>query len=116
LGHRDKTGAYLDGGKAYKLGVPQPVPAGLFWSVTVYDAATRSQVQTAQKKAALRSMFEKFTVAADGAVDLYFGPKAPAGKEGQWVPTQPAHGGVVYFRIYAPQQAAFEASWRLGEF
>jgi hypothetical protein len=34
-GHRDATGAYLDGGKSYKLTVPQPVPAGLFWSVTV---------------------------------------------------------------------------------
>ncbi len=30
-------GAYLDGGKAYKLTVLQPVPAKLFWSVTVYD-------------------------------------------------------------------------------
>src|SRR5262249_56715620 len=33
LGHRDRTGAYLDGGKTYKLSVPQPVPAGLFWAV-----------------------------------------------------------------------------------
>lgn len=28
---------YLDGGKTYKLSVPLPVPAKLFWSVTVYD-------------------------------------------------------------------------------
>jgi len=37
LGARDKTGAYLDGSKTYKLTVPLPVPAKLFWSVTVYD-------------------------------------------------------------------------------
>jgi hypothetical protein len=42
LGLRDKDGAYLDGGKTYKLSVPQPVPQKLFWSVTVYDSATRS--------------------------------------------------------------------------
>src|SRR5262249_27726848 len=57
LGHRDATGTYVDGGKTYKLTVPLPVPAGLFWSVTVYDAATRSEIKTAQDKAALRSLF-----------------------------------------------------------
>src|SRR5262249_49052856 len=41
LGHRDSSGAFLDGGKTYKLTVPLPVPAGLFWSITVYDAASR---------------------------------------------------------------------------
>jgi hypothetical protein len=34
---RDKTGAFVDGRKLYKLTIPQPVPATLFWSVTVYD-------------------------------------------------------------------------------
>ena len=58
LGARDGTGAFLDGGKTYKLSIPQPVPDKLFWSVTVYDTATHSQVQTEQDKAALRSLFE----------------------------------------------------------
>ena len=38
--------------------MPQPVPAKLFWSVTVYDARTRSEIATSQNKATLRSMFE----------------------------------------------------------
>jgi hypothetical protein len=58
LGLRDTSSAYLDGGKSYKLTVPLPVPGKLFWSVTVYDAETRSQVKTSQGKAALRSLFE----------------------------------------------------------
>jgi hypothetical protein len=37
--------------------VPLPVPAWLFWSVTIYDTETRSQSQTDQNKAALRSLF-----------------------------------------------------------
>jgi len=53
---RDKTGAFLDGNKLYRLTMPQPVPAKLFWSVTVYDPDTRSEIQTDQGKVALRSL------------------------------------------------------------
>jgi hypothetical protein len=35
--------------------VPLPVPARLFWLVTVYDAETRSQVQTDQGRPVLSS-------------------------------------------------------------
>ena len=58
LGTRDATGAFLDGGKTYKLTIPQPVPAKLFWSITIYDPDTRSEIVTDQGKAALRSLFE----------------------------------------------------------
>jgi hypothetical protein len=58
LGLREKNGSYLDGGKTYELRLPQPVPQKLFWSITVYDNATRSMIQTDQDKAALRSLIE----------------------------------------------------------
>jgi hypothetical protein len=116
LGLRDRTGNYLDGGKTYKLTVPQPVPSKLFWSVTVYDAETRSQVQTDQGKAALRSMFELKHKAGEKSVDLYFGSKAPAGEEGQWIQTIPGKGWFVYFRVYGPEQAAFDGAWKPGDF
>ena len=121
LSARDDTGAYLDGGKTYKLSVPQPVPGKLFWSVTVYDAHTRSQVQTDQDKAALRSLFELKSTTPSMAlggetVDLYFGPIAPAGKEDRWIKTIPDKGWFAYFRIYGPEQAAFDRSWKPGDF
>ncbi|MBP3960184.1 DUF1254 domain-containing protein [Gemmata sp. G18] len=116
LGHRDSTGAFVDGGKTYKLNVPLPVPAGLFWSVTVYDAATRSEVQTAQDKAALRSLFELKDTGDAKSIDLYFGPKAPAGKEGQWIQTVPERGWFAYFRIYGPKEPAFDGTWKPGDF
>jgi hypothetical protein len=50
FGARDKNGSYLDGSKTYRLSVPYPVPANLFWSVTVYDPDTRSEIQTDQGK------------------------------------------------------------------
>lgn len=116
LNARDSTGAFLDGTKSYKLTVPQPVPGKLFWSVTVYDAQTRSQVQTDQDKAALRSLFELKDVKGSDPVDLFFGPKAPAGQEHRWIKTEPGKGWFVYFRIYGPEKAAFDKSWKPGDF
>jgi hypothetical protein len=116
LAARDAAGAYLDGGKSYKLTVPQPVPAKLFWSVTAYDAQTRSEVQTDQDKAALRSMFELKDVSKTEPAELYFGPTAPAGHEGQWIKTVPGRGWFAYMRIYGPDPAAFDGSWKPGDF
>ncbi|MCY1300088.1 hypothetical protein D9M70_496460 [compost metagenome] len=116
LGARDAQGTYLDGGKQYTLTVPQPVPGKLFWSVTVYDSKTRSQVQTDQGKAALRSLFELKDVDSSQPLKLYFGPKAPAGQENRWIKTNPGQGWFAYIRIYGPEAAAFDKSWKPGDF
>ncbi len=116
LAARDATGTYLEGGKSYELIIPQPVPDKLFWSVTVYDAQTRSEVQTDQGKAALRSLFELKNISTTSPTTLYFGPRAPAGHEGQWIKTVPGKGWFAYLRIYGPEQAAFDGSWKPGDF
>jgi len=116
LGVRDKNGTYLDGAKTYKLTVPQPVPAKLFWSVTVYDAVTRSEIATDQTLAALRSLQELKGHEANAAIDLYFGPSAPVGQEKQWIKTIPGKGWFTYFRIYGPEAPAFDGSWKPGDF
>jgi hypothetical protein len=72
--------------------------------------------RTDQGKAALRSMFELKGKAADKSVDLYFGPQAPAGHEGECIKTNPGKGWFVYFRIYGPEQPAFDGSWKPGDF
>ncbi|WP_236960393.1 DUF1214 domain-containing protein [Methylobacterium durans] len=115
LAARDQTGAYLDGGKTYRLLIPQPVPDKLFWSVTVYDAQTRSEVQTDQGKAALRSLYELKDASKTEPTDLYVGPTPPAGKEARWIKTEPGRGWFTYIRIYGPEQAAFDGSWKPGD-
>ncbi|MEJ5020116.1 DUF1254 domain-containing protein [Ochrobactrum vermis] len=116
LAARDGTGAYLDGGKTYRLSIPQPVPGNLFWSVTVYDAQTRSEVQTDQDKAALRSLFELKDLKGGEPVNLFFGPEKPSGEDGRWIKTVPGRGWFAYIRIYGPQEPAFDGSWKPGDF
>jgi hypothetical protein len=116
LGTRDNTGAYLDGGKSYKLTVPLPVPAKLFWSVTVYDAETRSEILTGQSKAALRSLFELSDASDRGTIDLFFGPTPPDADDTRWIKTNAGKGWFSYFRIYGPDGPAFDGSWKPGDF
>jgi hypothetical protein len=47
---------------------------------------------------------------------LYLGPEAPAGGEDRWIKTIPERGWFCYFRIYGPATAAFDASWKPGDF
>ena len=42
---KDKSARYLDGAMSYKMTMPGPVPANLFWSTTVYDAETRCLIE-----------------------------------------------------------------------
>ena len=52
---------------------------------------------------------------ADGSVDVYFGPKAPKGKESNWIPTEPKGRFEVLFRFYGPQKPLFDKSWKLPD-
>ncbi|WP_025156320.1 DUF1254 domain-containing protein [Leifsonia aquatica] len=116
FGARDDQGDYLDGSRAYRLEVPLPVPANLFWSVTVYDAETRSQIQTDQGYAALRSMFELRDAPVSDSVALHFGPEQPDGDDDHWIRTIPGRGWFAYFRVYGPQTTVFDGTWRPGDF
>ncbi len=111
----DANGHPLNGGKNYRLHLPPNIPVNNFWSVVVYDNQTRSMLQTDQHWPAVSSQDKGILVNADGSVDIYFGPQAPAGKENNWVQTIPGKGWNVMFRIYGPLEPWFDKTWRLGE-
>lgn len=48
-------------------------------------------------------------------MDIYFGPKAPNGKDSNWVPTDPNHKFELLFRAYGPTEAFFQKSWTLPD-
>ncbi len=47
--YKDAAGDFLDGAKHYKLHVLPKVPINNFWSVVVYDALSRSELQNGQR-------------------------------------------------------------------
>jgi len=112
--HTDGTGTPLDGAKTYRLHVPANVPAKQFWSFIVYDSANRSMMATSQHFPAISS-YDKFEPNADGSIDLYIGPKAPKGKERNWIETDPAKGWTGIFRVYGPLEPFFDQTWKLSD-
>ena len=111
----DEGGTYLDGAKSYKMTIPGPVPAELFWSVTVYDSETRVLIETPLNRAAVRSHRDDPQANKDDSFDIYFGPEVPEGPESNWVQTIPGRGWFTAVRIYSPTEVAFDGTWRLGD-
>lgn len=112
---RDATGAFLDGAKTYRITMPAPIPAGQFWSFTVYDSQTRSMLATDQKLAGIDSNQKDMKANADGSYTVWFGPKAPEGHETNWVQTWPGKSWQVMLRLYAPLEPWFDQSWKPGD-
>jgi hypothetical protein len=113
--YTDADGRWLDGGAGYALRVPPDPPARLFWSATVYDAASRCLIDNDQQRGDRGSRNDDLRREADGSVNLYFGPTAPAGRESNWVQTIPGRHWFCYVRFYGPLESYFDRSWKLGD-
>jgi hypothetical protein len=111
---KDKKGAPLDGGKSYRVHFPPNVPVANFWSLIIYDNQFRSMVQTDQQFPSVSSQDKGLIVNADGSVDIYFGPNAPAHKA-NWIQTLPGKGWNTILRLYGPLEPWFNKTWRPGE-
>jgi hypothetical protein len=111
----DSKGNPFDGAKTYRLRLPPNIPVKDFWSVIVYDLQTRSMLQTDQRFPSVSSQNKKVAVNTDGSVDVWFGPKAPAGMENNWVQTIPGKGWFMILRLYGPLEPWFDKTWRPGE-
>ena len=111
----DSENNYLQGGKNYKLTIPANPPAKNFWSVIVDDTQTRSMVQSDQQFPTKGSHSPGIQKNADGSYDIYFGPKAPAGKESNWIQTVPGRGWFTILRLYGPLEPWFDKTWRPGD-
>jgi hypothetical protein len=110
----DTAGKPFDGAATYRLNVPPNPPVNLYWSATAYDRATHALIRNMQwsSRASTTSGLQKNP---DGSVDIYFGPKTPAGKESNWVPTDVSGKFEVLFRFYGPQKALFDKTWKLPD-
>jgi hypothetical protein len=80
----------------------------------LYDTRTRSILQSDQDWPAVSSQTKGLLVNPDSSVDVYFEPKAPAGKENNWVQTIPGKRWNTLLRLYGPLQPWFDKTWRPG--
>jgi hypothetical protein len=110
--YKDGDGNYLDGKKVYKLNMPPGVPVALFWSVTVYDSWTRSELQSQPYPSVSSQQDPAPRTNADGSTDIYFAAERPDGVPAEnWVRTLPNQGFFVYIRYYGPLNAFNDKSW-----
>lgn len=91
------------------------MPAKTFWSVIVYNTQTRSMQQSNQQFPSVSSQDKTVQKNADGSFDVYFGPRAPAGKESNWIQTVPGQSWFTILRLYGPLEPWFNKTWRPGE-
>ena len=115
IAYLDSNKKAFDGSKTYKLHLPPNVPVNNFWAVTIYDTQTRSLLQTEQPFPTLGSQSKGFKKNADGSYDLYFAPKSPAGKEGNWLQTLPGKSWFAILRMYGPLEPWINKTWRPSE-
>ena len=110
----DHSGNPLEGANNYRLHVPANVPVRDFWSITVYSLET-SGFFLNSPSLTLGSLNKDLQKNADGSVEIYIGPKPPAGKESNWLYTQPVKKWFPWFRVYGPEKAILDKSWKLAD-
>jgi len=110
----DSEGTPLVGGSSYRLNLPANIPARLFWSVTLYEAENASGLANGQPFPSLGSK-DKPAQNADGSTEIFLGPQAPEGKQGNWRATVPGRGYFAILRLYGPTEPALDKSWKPGD-
>ncbi len=96
--YQDADDNFLMGDNIYQLHLPKGIPARNFWSVTAYHPNTRSLLQNGTPKPSISS-YDKPDVNPDGSVDVWFSPKAPKGKEKNWIKISTVKAGL-YTCVY----------------
>ena len=115
LATRDVDGEPLEAQSSYKLHVPANVPIKQFWSLTAYDAQTAVFFENVASPG-ISSLDEGLLYNNDGSIDLYVGPKAPDGKESNWIETNSDNNAVFLFRFYGPEAGVRDGSWVMDGF
>lgn len=112
----DQNGIVLEAGKSYSFTMPAEVPLDQFWSLIIYDVDTVAFIYSPENIQGFSSYdLEKgLKKNANGSVTLYFGPKAPKGKESNWIPTAGKKPFPV-LRIYGGTEKFWDKSWRMPD-
>lgn len=107
--HRDEGGHQLDGSEAsYRMNF-NPPPVDAFWSLTVYDSASRRLVENTIDRHVINSVTDDLPWKPDGSLDIVVGVHpGPSGTV--WLPAPPAPFYIV-LRAYLGGAAVADGSW-----
>jgi hypothetical protein len=72
-------------------------------------------LETDQRSAGVDSLAELLEANDDGSFTVWFGPEAPADREGNWVQTLPGKSFNTMFRLYGPLEPWFDRTWKPGD-
>ena len=94
--------------------MPANAPVKQYWSATLYDRP-RTPSSATCRRPSRSSQSPGLQKNADGSVDLYFGPKAPAARNRTGFRREPGGHFEVLFRLYGPDKAFFDKTWKLPD-
>ncbi|HXT89089.1 MAG TPA: DUF1254 domain-containing protein [Trebonia sp.] len=110
---RDETGEYLDGARSYRLNVPADPPAKQFWSITLYDPATRS---AAHQPAAPECQQPAEANAEPRRIRRHRHRSRRARRPARQLDRhRPGQGWFTLFRFYGPLRGSIDRTWKLGD-
>jgi hypothetical protein len=112
----DAKGRPVDGGRRnYTLHFAkgQLPPAKAFWSLTMYDGASKLLVENPLKRYLINSrMLDSLARNADGGVTLYLQHDSPGqARQSNWLPT-PAGPFYAVLRVYMPEPQVASGQWQ----
>ncbi|MGH7676946.1 MAG: DUF1214 domain-containing protein [Gemmatimonadaceae bacterium] len=110
---RDVNGAFLEGGRSYRLRLPANLPPQNCWSLVVYDAESRSVLRNEGGNPSV-CQYTGPETNYDGSVDIYFSPHPPRGRERNWIETVDGTGWFPLLRLYGPLES-LDATWKPGD-
>jgi len=110
---KEANGEAYSGVRNYVLHFPagELPPAKAFWSLTLYGADL-FLVENPAKRYAIGDRTPGLQSNPDGSLDIYLQQSPPPGHESNWLPT-PAGGFVLEMRIYLPEPAVLDGTYRL---
>lgn len=113
----DVSGAMLSGANTYVWRVPpEGVPAGAFWSLTMYQAEADGRyflVQNPINRFSVGDRTPGLVKNADGSIDILIQRDAPTGpKAANWLPS-PAGAMRMSLRAYLPKKELLDRRWKV---
>jgi hypothetical protein len=110
----DREGSFFDGSHSYRFRLHPAPKCKLSWSMTLYDDRSGSMIDADRSRPGPSSQ-TKMRPNADGSVDLWFAPRAPAGAQDNWIRTIPGQAFFATFRLYGPLDLVLDGTWKLND-